>query len=83
MILSGFFALGKRKWGTRYVHTVTFDDAGQVARAMRVYRQSTYPKSSYYADQPAPYSRKECLVLPCGAAGIHAYPERKAATLMA
>ena len=68
-------------WGTSYVQTVTFDDAGPVAQAMLVYGQSTDPKSPYYADQLGPYSRKEWPVLPFSEASIDADPNRKRVTL--
>ena len=68
-------------WGTSYVQTVTFDDAGPVAQAMLVYGQSTDPKSPYYADQLPLYSRKEWPVLPFTEAGINADPNRKTMTL--
>ncbi|WP_440965790.1 penicillin acylase family protein [Massilia sp. GER05] len=68
-------------WGTSYVQTVTFDDAGPVAQAMLVYGQSTDPKSPYYADQLALYSRKEWPTLPFTDAGINADPNRKTTTL--
>lgn len=68
-------------WGTSYVQTVTFDDAGPVAQAMLVYGQSTDPKSPYYADQLGPYSRKEWPVLPFSEASIDADPNRKTVTL--
>lgn len=68
-------------WGTSYVQTVTFDDAGPVAQAMLVYGQSTDPKSPYYADQLGPYSRKEWPVLPFSEASIGADPNRKTVTL--
>jgi acyl-homoserine-lactone acylase len=68
-------------WGTSYVQTVTFDDAGPVAQALLVYGQSTDPKSPYYADQLGPYSRKEWPALPFTEAGINADPNRKTVTL--
>ena len=68
-------------WGTSYVQTVTFDDAGPVAQAMLVYGQSTDPKSPYYADQLPPYSRKEWPSLPFTEASINADPNRKKVTL--
>ena len=68
-------------WGTSYVQTVTFDDAGPVAQAMLVYGQSTDPKSPYYADQLPLYSRKEWPTLPFTDAGINADPNRKTTTL--
>ncbi|MVW64402.1 hypothetical protein GPY61_31220 [Massilia sp. NEAU-DD11] len=68
-------------WGTSYVQTVTFDDAGPVAQAMLVYGQSTDPKSPYYADQLPLYSRKEWPSIPFTEAGINADPNRKTTTL--
>jgi acyl-homoserine-lactone acylase len=68
-------------WGTGYVQTVTFDDAGPVAQAMLVYGQSTDPKSPYYADQLGPYARKEWPMLPFSEASIKADPNRTSITL--
>lgn len=68
-------------WGTSYVQTVTFDDAGPVAQAMLVYGQSTDPTSPYYADQLGPYSRKEWTTLPFSETSINADPNRTRITL--
>jgi acyl-homoserine-lactone acylase len=68
-------------WGTSYVQTVTFDDAGPVAQAMLVYGQSTDPTSPYYADQLGPYSRKEWTTLPFSETSINADPNRARITL--
>ncbi|MCS0583364.1 penicillin acylase family protein [Massilia pinisoli] len=68
-------------WGTSYVQTVTFDDAGPVAQAMLVYGQSTDPTSPYYADQLGPYSRKEWTTLPFSETSIDADPNRTRMTL--
>jgi acyl-homoserine-lactone acylase len=68
-------------WGTSYVQTVTFDDAGPVAQAMLVYGQSTDPTSPYYADQLGPYSRKEWPTLPFSETSIDADPNRTRVTL--
>jgi acyl-homoserine-lactone acylase len=68
-------------WGTSYVQTVTFDDAGPVAQAMLVYGQSTDPTSPYYADQLGPYSRKEWTTLPFSETSINADPSRTRMTL--
>jgi acyl-homoserine-lactone acylase len=68
-------------WGTSYVQTVTFDDAGPVAQAMLVYGQSTDPTSPYYADQLGPYSRKEWTTLPFSETSINADPSRTRVTL--
>ena len=51
-------------WGQSYIQTVSFDDQGPVAQAMLTYGQSTDPKSQYYADQAAVFSRKEWPVMP-------------------
>jgi acyl-homoserine-lactone acylase len=68
-------------WGTSYVQTVTFDDAGPVAQGMLVYGQSTDPTSPYYADQLGPYSRKEWTTLPFSETSINADPSRTRMTL--
>ncbi|HEX9171395.1 MAG TPA: penicillin acylase family protein, partial [Telluria sp.] len=46
-------------WGSSYIQTVTFDDAGPVAQAMLVYGQSVDPKSPHFGDQIPIFSRKE------------------------
>jgi acyl-homoserine-lactone acylase len=51
-------------WGTSYVQTVTFDNAGPVAHAMLVYGQSVDPKSPYYGDQVPVYAQKIWPKLP-------------------
>jgi acyl-homoserine-lactone acylase len=68
-------------WGTSYVQTVTFDDAGPVAQGMLVYGQSTDPTSPYYADQLGPYSRKAWTTMPFSETSINADPNRKRVTL--
>lgn len=52
------------KWGTSYVQTVGFDDAGPVAQGMLLYGQSTDRASPWYADQVPLYSRKQWTKLP-------------------
>lgn len=52
------------KWGTSYVQTVGFDDAGPVAQGMLLYGQSTDRASRWYADQVPLYSRKQWVTLP-------------------
>ena len=59
-------------WGTSYVQTVSFDEAGPVAQAMLVYGQSVDPGSSFYADQVPLYARKEWPHLPFSRAAIQA-----------
>lgn len=51
-------------WGTSYVQTVTFDNAGPVAFAMLLYGQSVDPKSPHYGDQLPLYSQKQWPRLP-------------------
>jgi acyl-homoserine-lactone acylase len=67
--------------GVSYVQSVTFDDAGPVAHGLLVYGQSTDPKSPYYADQVARYSRKEWPALPFSSAAIRQDPNYKQSTL--
>lgn len=45
-------------WGSSYIQSVTFDDAGPVAMGMLVYGQSVDPASPYYNDQLPVYSSK-------------------------
>lgn len=45
-------------WGSSYLQTVTFDQAGPVAMGMLVYGQSVDPASLWYADQLPLYSAK-------------------------
>jgi acyl-homoserine-lactone acylase len=68
-------------WGTSYVQTVTFDDAGPVAHGLLLYGQSVDPTSPYYADQIGLYSQKQWPVLPFTLAKILADPHYKVATL--
>jgi acyl-homoserine-lactone acylase len=68
-------------WGTSYVQTVTFDDAGPVAQAMLVYGQSVDPTSPYYGDQVPLFSRKQWPVLPFTQDNIKADPHYQATTL--
>ncbi len=65
---SGLSATGYNgvHWGQSYIQTVSFDDQGPVAQAMLTYGQSTDPRSQYYADQAAVFSRKEWPVMPFG-----------------
>jgi acyl-homoserine-lactone acylase len=62
-------------WGTSYVQTVTFDEAGPVAYAMLVYGQSVDPKSAHYADQLPLYSQKQFALLPFTPDKIRADPQ--------
>jgi acyl-homoserine-lactone acylase len=68
-------------WGTSYVQTVTFDDAGPVAQAMLVYGQSVDPRSPYFGDQLPLYSRKQWPTLPFTLEKIKADPNYKSFTL--
>jgi acyl-homoserine-lactone acylase len=68
-------------WGTSYVQTVTFDNAGPVAQAMLVYGQSTDPTSPWYADQVPVFSRKQWPSLPFTPEKIKADPHYKSRTL--
>lgn len=61
-------------WGTSYVQTVTFDNAGPVAYAMLVYGQSVDPKSRYYGDQVPVYAQKMWPLLPFMPEKIRADP---------
>lgn len=62
-------------WGTSYVQTVTFDNAGPVAYAMLVYGQSVDPKSPHNADQLPVYSQKQWPLLPFSPDQIRADPK--------
>lgn len=68
-------------WGTSYVQTVTFDDAGPVAQALLLYGQSSDPKSRWYADQVPLYSQKHWPALPYTNEQIKADPDYTAMTL--
>ncbi len=62
-------------WGTSYVQTVTFDNAGPVAYAMLTYGQSADPKSPHYADQISLYAQKQFPLLPFSPEKIRADPK--------
>jgi acyl-homoserine-lactone acylase len=62
-------------WGTSYVQTVTFDEAGPVAQAMLVYGQSVDPKSRWYADQVPLFSQKRWPALPFSEGAIRHDPQ--------
>ena len=64
-------------WGTSYVQTVTFDNAGPIAYAMLLYGQSVDPKSPHYGDQVPLYSRKQWPQLPFTQNEIQADPNFK------
>ncbi|QOY96832.1 acylase [Massilia sp. UMI-21] len=68
-------------WGQSYIQTVGFDAHGPVAQAVLTYGQSTDPKSPWYADQTAAYSRKEWPVLPFTQQKIKADPHYATMTL--
>jgi acyl-homoserine-lactone acylase len=61
-------------WGTSYVQTVTFDQAGPVAQALLLYGQSVDPASPYHVDQLSLYSQKTWPLLPFSQASIRADP---------
>lgn len=69
-------------WGTSYVQTVTFDDAGPVAQAMLVYGQSVDPKSPYFNDQLPLYSQKIWPLMPFTQERIKADPHYTLTTLV-
>jgi acyl-homoserine-lactone acylase len=68
-------------WGTSYVQTVTFDDAGPIAQGMLLYGQSTDPRSPWYADQVPLYSSKKWSALPFTPQAIKADPNYQTKTL--
>jgi acyl-homoserine-lactone acylase len=68
-------------WGSSYIQTVTFDDAGPVAQAMLIYGQSVDPKSPYYGDQVPLFSRKQWPALPFTEDKIKADPHYQASKL--
>jgi acyl-homoserine-lactone acylase len=61
-------------WGTSYLQTVTFDDAGPVAAGMLVYGQSVDPASPYYRDQVPLYAAKTWPAMPFTPAQIRSDP---------
>lgn len=68
-------------YGTSYVQTVTFDEAGPVAQAILVYGQSVDPASPHYGDQLPLYAAKAWPRLPFSAAQIRADPAYRVMTL--
>lgn len=68
-------------WGTSYVQTVTFDEAGPIGRAMLLYGQSVDPASPHYADQLSLYSQKQWPLLPFSPDQIRADPNYKTTTI--
>lgn len=51
-------------WGSSYIQSVTFDEAGPVAMGLLAYGQSVDPASPYYSDQTPLYSSKIWPPLP-------------------
>jgi acyl-homoserine-lactone acylase len=68
-------------WGSSYIQTVTFDDAGPIAMGMLVYGQSVDPASPYYNDQVPIYSSKLWPRLPFTAQQIRSDPRYQLTTL--
>jgi acyl-homoserine-lactone acylase len=68
-------------WGTSYVQTVGFDNAGPIAYAMLVYGQSVDPKSPHYADQVPLFSQKQFYELPFAEGKIRADPQYSVQTI--
>ena len=68
-------------WGSSYIESVTFDDAGPVAMGMLVYGQSVDPASPYYNDQVPIYSSKLWPRLPFTAQQIRSDPRYQRITL--
>ncbi|MCE3607782.1 penicillin acylase family protein [Massilia sp. P8910] len=68
-------------WGTSYVQTVTFDEAGPVAHAMLLYGQSVDPTSPYHVDQLPLYSQKIWPLLPFTPGSMRADPRYSVTTL--
>jgi acyl-homoserine-lactone acylase len=62
-------------WGTSYVQTVTFDQAGPVGHGFLTYGQSVDPASPHYADQVSLFSRKEFPALPFTQERMRADPQ--------
>ncbi len=59
-------------FGSSYIHSVTFDENGPVAKAVLTFSQSTDPASPHYADQTLAFSRKELRRFPFSDAEIAA-----------
>lgn len=68
-------------WGSSYLQTVTFDDAGPVAMGMLVYGQSVDPASPYYGDQLPTYASKRWPRLPFSAQEVRNDPAYRRMTL--
>ena len=65
------------KWGTSYIHLVSFGEDGPQARGLLLYGQSTDPRSPHYADQLPLYAAKQLPLLPFSASAIAADPARR------
>ncbi|MFL6710402.1 MAG: penicillin acylase family protein, partial [Massilia sp.] len=68
-------------YGTSYVQTVTFDEAGPVAQGILVYGQSVDPASPHYRDQLPLYAAKSWPRLPFSPSQIRADPAYRVTTL--
>jgi acyl-homoserine-lactone acylase len=65
---------GNVNWGASYIQVVGFDRDGPNARGLLVYGQSVDPKSPYYDDQLALFSRKKLVKLPFSESEIRKDP---------
>lgn len=69
------------QYGSSYIQTVTFDDAGPVAQGMLIYGQSVDPTSPHYKDQLPLYSNKTWPRLPFTEQQIRSDPAYRVSTL--
>ncbi|MDB5960315.1 MAG: hypothetical protein JWP59_1609 [Massilia sp.] len=68
-------------WGSSYIQTVTFDEAGPVAMGMLLYGQSVDPASPYYKDQLPAYAAKRWPRLPFTPQQVRSDPQYRVTTL--
>ncbi|WP_426117454.1 penicillin acylase family protein [Massilia sp. PWRC2] len=68
-------------WGSSYIQSVGFDDAGPLAFGLLAYGQSVDPASPYYSDQLPLYSAKRWPQLPFTAQQVRSDPEYRPTVL--
>lgn len=68
-------------YGTSYIQTVQFTDAGVNTQAFLTYSQSSNPASPNFADQTARFSAKQWITLPFTEAAITGDPGYRTSTI--
>jgi acyl-homoserine-lactone acylase len=68
-------------YGTSYIQTVQFTDAGVNVQAFLTYSQSTNPASPNFADQTARFSGKQWITLPFTDSAITGDPNYRTSTI--